>query len=109
MLCLLLISINNIINANLCLSVITAFIIAARIYNFLRNDYINLSKIIGLLKIKIKFGKHKFEIVKEVIDFSNKNIDGFEDWFRIMISGYIKNYDSEKVLKKSFLTFVFTP
>ena len=43
---------------------------------------------------------NKFEIVKEVIDFSNENIDGFEDWFRIMISGYIKNYDSEKVLKK---------
>jgi nucleoside-diphosphate-sugar epimerase len=57
------------------------------IYNFLRNDYINLSKIIGLLKIKIKFGKHKFAIVKA----SNKKISKYIN---------LKKYSSADILEQ---------
>jgi dTDP-4-dehydrorhamnose reductase len=57
------------------------------IYNFLRNDYISLAKISGLLKIKIKFGNHKFAIVKA----SNKKISKYIN---------LKKYSSLDILKQ---------
>lgn len=57
------------------------------IYNFLRNDYISLAKISGLLKIKIKFGNHKFTIVKA----SNKKISKYIN---------LKKYSSIDILKQ---------
>ena len=57
------------------------------IYNFLRNDYISLAKITEQLKIKIKFGNHKFTIVKA----SNKKISKYID---------LKKYSSLDILKQ---------
>jgi nucleoside-diphosphate-sugar epimerase len=57
------------------------------IYNFLRNDYISLEKIIEILKIKIKFGNYKFEIVKA----SNKKISKYIN---------LKKYSSINILKQ---------
>lgn len=57
------------------------------IYNFLRNDYISLAKISELLKIKIKFGNHKFTIVKA----SNKKILKYIN---------LKKYSSVDILKQ---------
>jgi len=57
------------------------------IFNFLRNDYISLLKIINMLKLKIKFGNYKFKIVKA----SNNKISKYIN---------LKKYSSVDILKQ---------